>query len=178
MGLCFLSLRDRTLVGSAILCLILKLSCGLFRRHTVLYFLPKTPHLLPTKYKIRPLVVRQNGANIHWSVPTSLHYLPTNLYTSVVDLIYVRRPMESPLQSVNNTSENTVQWKDKKHWSAEQLNRSRRSARGMGPLWILEPFWRKTNLFYKHNNFNIAISIGRPHDILVGEDSTMERWKT
>ena len=97
--LCFLSLRDRTLVSSTILCLILKLSCGLIGRHTVLYFLPKTPHLLATKYKIRPLVVRQNGSNIHWSVPTSLDYLPTYLYTSVADFIHVRRLVESALNS-------------------------------------------------------------------------------
>ena len=42
---------------------------------------------LPTKYKIKCLVVRQNGANIHWSVPTSLLDPTINLYTSVVDFI-------------------------------------------------------------------------------------------
>ena len=35
--LCLLSLSDRTLVSSAILSLILKLSCGLIRRCTVLF---------------------------------------------------------------------------------------------------------------------------------------------
>ena len=45
---CFLSVNDISLVGSAILCLILKLSCCLIHWYTVLYFLPKTPHLLPT----------------------------------------------------------------------------------------------------------------------------------
>ena len=39
------------------------------------------------KYEIKCLVVRQNGTNIHWSVPTSLPDPMINLYTSVVDLI-------------------------------------------------------------------------------------------
>ena len=34
------------------------------------------------------------------SVPTSLFYLPTNLYTSVFDFIYVRQPVESPLEGI------------------------------------------------------------------------------
>ena len=62
---------------------------GLIRRYIVLYFLPKKSLLLPTYYEIRGLVGSQNGANIHMSVPTSLQYLATNLYTSVVDLISV-----------------------------------------------------------------------------------------
>ena len=53
--LCFLSLSGRTLVGSVILCLILKLSCGLIRRYTVLYFLPRKPHLLP-EWRLYPSV--------------------------------------------------------------------------------------------------------------------------
>ena len=46
--------------------------------------------------KIRGLVGSQNGTNIHMSVPTSLQYLPTNLYTLVVVFIYFRRLVESP----------------------------------------------------------------------------------
>ena len=95
--LCFLSLNDRTLVGSAIFCLILKLSCGLIRRYTILYFLPKKSNLLSTNYKITGFVVCQNGAHIPSSVPKSLQYLVTNLYTSVVDFIYFRRLVEEAL---------------------------------------------------------------------------------
>ena len=72
-------------------------SCGLIRHYIVLYFLPKPPHLRPTNYEIRGLVDSQNGANIHSSVPTSLHYLATYLYTSVVDFIYVCHLVESAL---------------------------------------------------------------------------------
>ena len=35
--LCFVGLSDRTLVGSAIFCLILKLSCDIISRYIVLY---------------------------------------------------------------------------------------------------------------------------------------------
>ena len=77
---CFLSLNDLALVGSATFCSILKLSCVLIRCYIVLYFLPKKSILLPTNYKIIGLVIRQNGANIHWLVPTSPHYPATNLY--------------------------------------------------------------------------------------------------
>ena len=35
-------------------------------------------------------------------MPTNLCYLPTNLYTLVVDLIYIRRPVESPLYLKRN----------------------------------------------------------------------------
>ena len=49
---------------------------------------------MPTHYKIRGLVVSQNGSNIHSSVPTSLQYLTPNLYTSVIDLIYFRHLVE------------------------------------------------------------------------------------
>ena len=55
------------------------------------------PLLLPTNNKIRVLVGSQNGANIHTSVPIRLHYLPTNPYTSVVNFIHVRPPVESAL---------------------------------------------------------------------------------
>ena len=71
---------------------------GLIGRYIVLYFLPQNPLLRPTKHKIRALVGSQDGAYFHWSVPTSLCYLPTNLYTSVVDFIYVRRLVESALK--------------------------------------------------------------------------------
>ena len=46
---------------------------------------------------MRGLVGSQDGTYFHWSVPTSLYYLPTNLYTSVVDFINVRRLAESAL---------------------------------------------------------------------------------
>ena len=69
------------LAGSATICLVIKLSCGIIFRYIVLYFLPKGTLLLPTKYKIRGFVVHQNGVNIHLSVPTSLYYLATNLDT-------------------------------------------------------------------------------------------------
>ena len=94
---CYLSLNALTLVGTATFCSILKLSCDLIRRYIVLYFLPQRPLLLPTNHKIRGLVSSQNGANIHWSVPTSLQDPAINLYTSVVDFIYFRRLVESPL---------------------------------------------------------------------------------
>ena len=45
----FLGLNDITLVGRATIYYISKLSIDLIRRYIVLYFLPKTPHLLPTK---------------------------------------------------------------------------------------------------------------------------------
>ena len=45
----FLGLNDITLVGRAMICYILKLSIDLIRGYIVLYFLPKTPHLLLTK---------------------------------------------------------------------------------------------------------------------------------
>ena len=53
---------------------------------------------MPTKYRIRPLVVCQNGPNINTSVPKSLQYPATNLFTSVVDFIYFRRLVEEALQ--------------------------------------------------------------------------------
>ena len=99
MEVCFLGVNDITLVGSATFCSFLKLSCDLIRRYTVLYFLPKKLFLLPTNDRITGLVGSQDGAKIHLSVPTSLYYLPTNLYTSVVDLIYVRRLVESALKA-------------------------------------------------------------------------------
>ena len=71
---------------------------GLIGRYIVLYFLPKKPLLRPTNHKIRGSVGSQDSAYFHWSVPTSLCYLPANLYTSVVDFIYVRPPVESALQ--------------------------------------------------------------------------------
>ena len=37
------------------------------------------------------------ATNIPSSMPSSLQYLATNLYTSVVNFIYVHRPVESPL---------------------------------------------------------------------------------
>ena len=90
-------LNDRTLVRSARFCLIVKLSCNLICRYIVLYFLPKKSLLLLTNYEIKGLVVSHNGTNIHLLVPTSLNYPATNLYTSVVDLIYFRRSMELAL---------------------------------------------------------------------------------
>ena len=73
---------------------------GLIRWYIVPYFLLKKSLLLPTNYEIRGLVGSQNGANIHMSVPKSLQYLPTNLYTSMVDFIFFWRLVESPLDSL------------------------------------------------------------------------------
>ena len=73
------------------------LFCDSICRYSVLYFLPKRPLLLPTNYEIIGLVVSQNSANIYLSVPTSLQYLPTNLYKSVVDFVYFRRLVEEAL---------------------------------------------------------------------------------
>ena len=95
----FVSLNDITLVGSATFCSILKLSCDLIRWYTVLYFLPKRAILLPTNDKITGLVGSQNGANIHWSVPTSLQDPAISLYTSVVDFLKFRLLVESPLKA-------------------------------------------------------------------------------
>ena len=92
-----LSLNDISLVGRATFCSILKLSFDLIRRYIVLYFLPNKLILLPTNDKIKGLICSQNGANIHSSVPTSLQYPTINLYTSVVDFIYFRPLVESPL---------------------------------------------------------------------------------
>ena len=72
---------------------------GLIHRCIVLYFLLKKSRLLQTYYKMRGLVGSQDGTYFHWSVPTSLFYLPTNLYTMVVDFINVRRLVESALYS-------------------------------------------------------------------------------
>ena len=55
------------------------------------------PQLLPTYHEIRGVVGSQRGAYYHWSVSTSLQYLPTNLDTSVVDLLYFHRPVEEAL---------------------------------------------------------------------------------
>ena len=94
----FFGVNDITLVCSATFCSFIKLSCDLIRRYIVLYFLPKKLFLLPTNDKIIGLVGSQDGANIHSLVPTSLNHLRTNLYTSVVDFIYVRQLVESRLQ--------------------------------------------------------------------------------
>ena len=59
--------------------------------------LPKKQSLLPTNDKIKGLIRSQNGANIHTLVPTYLQDPAINLYTSVVDLIYFCRLVESPL---------------------------------------------------------------------------------
>ena len=40
-----------------------------------------------------------DGTFFHWLVPTSLYYLPTNLYISVVNFMYVRRLVESAFYS-------------------------------------------------------------------------------
>ena len=95
--LLFLGLNYITLAGRATFCSILKLSFDLICWYIVLYFLPKKLILLPTNDKITGLVGSQNGANIHSSLPTSLQDPAINLYTSVVDFIYFRRLMESPL---------------------------------------------------------------------------------
>ena len=99
MEVCFVGLNDKTSVGRATFCSILKLSFDLIRQYIVLYFLPKNSILLPTNDKITGLVIRQNGANVHKSVPTRLYYLPTYVYTSAVYFIYFRRLVESPLIS-------------------------------------------------------------------------------
>ena len=76
-------------------------SQSLIRRYIVLKFLQKNTLFLPTKYEIRRLVAHQNGAysNFHWSVPTSMYYLPTNPYTSVADFLCVHCLVESALNS-------------------------------------------------------------------------------
>ena len=60
---------------------------------------------------MRGLVGSQDGTNIHSSVPTSLYYLPTNLYTSVVDFLYVRRLVESALER--------IECSHKENWESE-----------------------------------------------------------
>ena len=86
----FVSLNDITLVGSATFCSILKLSCDVIHRYTVLYFLPKRSILLPTNDRITGLVGSQNSANILSSVPTSLQDPVINLYMPVVDFLKFR----------------------------------------------------------------------------------------
>ena len=73
------------------------LSAQLIRWYTVLYFLPKRSILLPSNDKITGLVSSQNGANIHWSVPTSLQDPAINLYMWVVDFLKFCCLVESPL---------------------------------------------------------------------------------
>ena len=99
---CFVSLNNITLVGSATFCSFLKLSCELLCRYTVLYFLPKKSLLLLTNDTIKSLVDSQNGANIHTTVPISLYYLPINLYTSVADYILFSSLMEWALHAAQN----------------------------------------------------------------------------
>ena len=60
-------------------------------------FCPKIQLLLPTNYERTGLVFSQSGANIHWSVPTSLLHPTINLYQSVVDLINFRSLVEPGL---------------------------------------------------------------------------------
>ena len=86
----FLSVNDLTLVGSATFCSILSLGFNSSLYCTVLFFYRKRQLLLPTNHKKGGLVISQTEANIHSLVPTSLQYLATNLYKSVVDLIYLR----------------------------------------------------------------------------------------
>ena len=76
-------------------CSFLKLSCDLSSR----YVYKKKIVLLPTKCKIRPFVGRQNDVNIHLSVPISLCYSATNLYTSVVYFNCSCRLVESALEA-------------------------------------------------------------------------------
>ena len=66
---------------------------------------------------------------------TSLYYLPTNLYTSMVDFIYVCRLVESdlrgPLQQ-DDENKQPIYTNNKRH-------------RFVGKeLWILVPFWWTT----------------------------------
>ena len=110
--MCFLSLNDITLVSSATFCSILKLSCYLIRRYTVQYFLPKKSLRLLTNDKITGLVVSQNGANIHMSVPTSFCHLATNLYTSVVDFVRFRRLVEEAPRDDENKSNQPPMYTD------------------------------------------------------------------
>ena len=44
---------------------------------------------MPTKYRIRPLVVCQNGPNINTSVPKSLQYPATNLYIHRWSILFI-----------------------------------------------------------------------------------------
>ena len=80
----------KPVVHHSCLFLILSLYC------TVL-FLTKRQLLLPTNHKLRGLVGSQNGINIHSSGPISLQDPAINLYTSVVDFIYFRWPVELAL---------------------------------------------------------------------------------
>ena len=73
-------------------------SCDLIHRYIVIYFLSKKSLLLPTYYVIKGLEGSQDDSYFHWSVPTGLYDLPTNLYTSVVDIIYVCHLVESALK--------------------------------------------------------------------------------
>ena len=57
--------------------------------------LTKNSALPLTKYKIS-----QNSANIHSSMPISLWYLATNLYTSAVDFVKFHRLLEEALERV------------------------------------------------------------------------------
>ena len=70
-----------------------------FNHFIVLYFLPKTPHLLLTNYKIKGLVGSQNDAYIHLSVHKSLQYLATNLYTAMVNFNFFSLLVEEALKT-------------------------------------------------------------------------------
>ena len=52
---------------------------------------------------MKGLIGSQNGTNIRTSVPISVQVPPTNLHTSVVDFIYFRQLVESPLKAGNVT---------------------------------------------------------------------------
>ena len=92
-------LKDISLVGRATFCFILKLSFDLIRRYIVLYFLPKTPHLLPNKSK-KMRFSRQPERRLFPLAGAYKSTVPTNLYTSVVDFIYFRQLVESSLYLV------------------------------------------------------------------------------
>ena len=85
------------------ICSILKLSIDLIRRYIVLYFLPKTPHLLPTNGKITRLVSSQNDANIPSLVPIWCLHSATNPSWSAAEFLLFRRPVEWALECKQDT---------------------------------------------------------------------------
>ena len=140
-----MSLNDEILVTCTRICLILKLSCGLFRRYIVLYLLPKKTLFLPTNIGKLTFVGHHNDANLHSPVPKSLQHLAMNLCTSVVDFTYILSSRGTGHYADNEKSIfHLCQWGDQKCLTCLSANE------------------RTIFQTSRCDQPNIAISIGRP----------------
>ena len=99
LELCFQGVNDISLVGSATFYSILKLFCDLMCRYIMLYFFYPKGNLL-THHKIRGLVVYQNGAYLHSSVPIWSLDPATNVSLSEADMFsYFVTPWNRPFKA-------------------------------------------------------------------------------